>query len=73
MISQIKRNNEYIWYCPRKSCRAIVLKTTKPFIVDGIFQCRRCNERLTADILMKSNLSNLSKYIRENTKKVHKK
>jgi hypothetical protein len=60
------RKNEYIWYCPRRSCNSIILKTKKPFLVNGKFQCKRCNEILTADILMKSNLHNFRKFIKEN-------
>jgi len=55
--------NEYIWYCPRKSCGSIILKTTKPFISDGIFMCKRCNERVLAEHLMKHNIRNLKKFV----------
>lgn len=57
--------NEYIWNCPRDRCGAIVLKTTKPFIMDGVFMCKHCNCKFTADDLMKANLKNLEKYIKD--------
>jgi len=59
----MSKSNEYIWYCPRPSCNAIVFKTTKPFITDGIFKCRRCNEPITAERLMKENKKNIKRYL----------
>lgn len=57
--------DEYIWKCPRISCGAIVLKTTKPFIMDGVFKCKRCNCLTDADDLMKANIKNLKNYIKD--------
>jgi len=57
--------NEYIWYCPRDRCGAIVHKTTKPFIMDGVFMCKHCNCPASAEELMKANIQNLKNYIKD--------
>lgn len=60
----MKRNNRYIWYCPKRDCNAIVVKTYKPFIVDGIFKCKKCKEIITPDRLARYNLGrNLNKFV----------
>lgn len=69
MILPTKRNNEYIWYCPRKRCGSIVHKTLKPFLMDGIFKCKHCSCIFTADELVAGNLCNLKRYIKETVKK----
>ena len=61
------KRNEYMWYCPDKDCRTLVLKTAKPFIMDGNFKCFGCGKLFNDQQLMKSNLRNLSQYMRENS------
>jgi len=72
IIDEIKENKcatgivekeEYIWSCPRTTCNAIILKTKKPFLMDGIFRCKSCNHTFNADELLKNNIKNLRKYI----------
>ena len=50
-----------VWHCPRPSCGAIVLKTEKPFLTDGMFRCRRCNTDISYKNLMKGNPNNLKR------------
>lgn len=56
---------EYIWRCPRDRCNAIVLKTTKPFIMDGTFKCKHCNCFVSADELIRANMEILLRFIAE--------
>lgn len=59
-----KMQNEYIWYCIRKRCGAIIMKTNKPFLAnDGVMICRRCNESVTFKDLMKANKHNIKKFL----------
>lgn len=62
----ISKKNEYVWYCPRQSCRAIVLKSYKPYLTDGIFKCKRCNEIINYKNLMTSNLERIGKLLKKN-------
>lgn len=55
---------EYIWYCPRRSCGAIVLKTSNPFLKKGnSYKCKRCLVVHKSEELMKNNKRNIKKYI----------
>ena len=58
-------NNEYIWHCPRERCRAIVFKTNRPFVMDGVFKCKVCNTQCTADDLLKANINHLKEFIKK--------
>ncbi len=61
----VEQKEEYVWVCPRKSCNANILKTKKPFLMDGIFKCKSCNHIFNADELLKSNIGNIKNYIRD--------
>jgi len=58
------RKNEYIWKCPRDRCGSIVHKTTKPFLMDGIFKCKHCGCMFNSEELMQGNIDNLKDYIK---------
>lgn len=57
------KKEEFIWYCIRSSCNAIIMKTSKPFLQDGVIRCKRCNEVITFDALMKHNRHNVKRYL----------
>jgi len=62
---------EFIWYCPRKSCNAIVLKTNEPYLAFGKkYKCKRCNEQLNAEQLVSANKRNIRKYLDEVEKRL---
>jgi len=55
---------EYIWYCPRASCRCILVKNNKPFLPEKqVFKCKRCNCRFGGVQLMKANKKNIRKFV----------
>jgi hypothetical protein len=59
-------NNEYIWYCKRRSCGAILLKTNRPYLPDGgSIKCYHCNELWTFNKLFAANTHNLRKALLE--------
>jgi len=60
---RIKDKEEYVWVCPAESCNANILKTEKPFLMDGIFKCKSCNRMFNADDLLRANIKNLKKYV----------
>lgn len=63
MINQDKKI-EYIWYCPRRSCGAIVIKT--PYLelkARFIHTCKRCGEKYTGNQLMIANKHNVRKFV----------
>lgn len=58
------KSMEYIWYCSRRSCGSIVLKTKDPFLKKGnSYQCKRCLVVHKSEELMKNNKRNIKKYI----------
>ena len=58
------KNNSYIWYCPRKSCGAIIFKTNKHYINDKKKHiCKRCNVVFYGMDLILANKRNIKKYI----------
>ena len=62
-------DNEYVWYCVRDRCNAIIMKTRKPFLADdGIIVCRRCNESVTFQQLMEANKHNVKKFLKRKDK-----
>ncbi len=72
-ISKILKmpEKEYIWYCIRKRCGAIIMKTNKPFLAnDGVIRCRRCNEDITLKQLMEANKHNIKKFLKNDDKKL---
>ena len=41
-----------------------ILKTKKPFLMDGIFKCKSCNHIFNSDELLKANIQNLKSYVK---------
>ena len=59
----IEEEKQYIWICPQNGCNSNILKTKKPFLMDGIFKCKSCNHIFNSDELLKVNIQNLKNYI----------
>lgn len=61
---------EYIWRCPRKACGAIVIKTDKPFLKEGvIYTCKRCLAVWKSEDLILHNKKNFKNYLEKIKKK----
>jgi len=67
LIKLIPLNNkmsEYIWYCPRRECNAIVVKTIEPILKgSSLYKCKRCKCDFNGDELVKHNKKNIRKYL----------
>ena len=63
---KFKMNMEYIWYCPRKSCGVIILKTSEPILnKNKDYKCPRCNVIHNGKDLILHNKRNLRKYLED--------
>ena len=66
MVRKQKKKIDYIWYCPRKSCGVILMKTQEHFLSgNGIIKCYRCNETLSFKRIMEGNKHNIDKFLKE--------
>jgi transposase-like protein len=67
VIIKIIPNNqmsEYIWYCPRRECNAIILKTKEPILKgSSVYKCKRCRCEFSGDDIVKNNKKNIRKYL----------
>jgi len=69
IIQMTEKKKQYVWYCLRRSCGSILLKTSKPFLSDdGVIKCYHCNEKYTFQQLFNGNKHNINKYIKNNNK-----
>lgn len=59
----IEAPKEYIWYCPRPTCNAIVMKTRTAFVPEGKFSCKRCTVIVTGEEIMVRNAKNVARYL----------
>lgn len=59
------RDKEFIWYCPRTRCNAILLKTSKPYLPDLVIRCKRCGETLGTNRIIAGNKKNMQKFLNE--------